>query len=143
MEVPLTLRRWFVAHFVVDLVFGLPLLFAPALLLRTLGWTTIDGASARLVGAALLAIGGQSYLGRNAGIETYTAMLNLKILWSYAAIAALLASIGEGAPPAVWAALSAFLAFAGVWTHYRIRFKQLAATGHMDESQPQDEPDPE
>jgi hypothetical protein len=139
MEVPVTLRRWFVAHFIVDMALGLPLLLAPALLLRPLGWTTIDGPAVRLVGAALLGIGGQSFLGRNAGLETYTAMLNLKIIWSFAAIAGLLVSIGEGAPPAVWAFLSMFLCFAGVWTHHRIRFKQLASAGALDDSPVEDE----
>jgi hypothetical protein len=142
MEVPVTLRRWFVAHFVVDVAFGLPLLLAPALLLRPLGWTSIDGASTRLVGAALLAIGAQSFLGRNDGIEGIKAMLNLKIIWSFAAILGLVLSIGEGAPQAAWAFLSAFLAFAGVWTHYRIRFKQLASAAQMDESHPEDDEPP-
>jgi hypothetical protein len=139
MEVPITLRRWFVAHFVVDFLFGLPLLLAPALLLRPLGWTTVDGASSRLVGAALLAIGSQSYFCRNAGVEVFEAMLGLKLVWSFAAVVGLLISIGEGAPPAVWVFLSLFIAFAGVWTHYRIRFKQLAAVSHMDETHPDDD----
>jgi hypothetical protein len=141
MEVPLTLRRWFVVHFIVDLALGLPLLFAPALLLRALGWTAIDPPAARLVGAALLGIGGQSFLGRNAGVETYIVMLNLKLIWSFAAITGLLISIGEGAPSAVWAVLSLFLVFAGVWTHHRIRFKQLASAAALDESQPSDDGD--
>src|SRR5437868_2167901 len=123
MEVPVTLRRWFVAHFVIDLLCGPPLLLAPALLLRPLGWATIDGASARLVGATLLAIGSQSYFRRDAGIAVMKAMLDLKLVWSFSAIVALLISIGEGAPAAVWAFLSLFIAFSGVWTHYRIRFK--------------------
>jgi hypothetical protein len=139
MEVPVTLRRWFVAHFVVDLLVGLPLLLAPALLLRPLGWTTVDGSSARLVGAALVAIGGQSFLSRNGDVAIYTAMLNLKLLWSFAAIAGLLLSIGEGAPPAAFGLLSAFLVFAGVWTHHRIRFKQLASADQLDDSSPEDE----
>ena len=50
----------------------------------------------------------------------------------------LLISVGEGAPPPVWAFLSLFIAFFGVWTHYRIRFKQLAAAGAMDETLPAD-----
>jgi hypothetical protein len=139
MEVPITLRRWFVAHFVVDFLIGLPLLLAPALLLRPLGWTTVDGATSRLVGAALLAIGAQSYFHRDAGLEVFKAMLDLKLVWSFAAIVGLLISIGQGAPPAVWAFLSLFIAFFGVWTHYRIRFKQLAAAAHLDETQPEDE----
>lgn len=136
MDVPITLRRWFLAHAVVDLAIGIPLLVAPALLLGPLGWTTVDAASARLVGAALIAIGGQSYLGRNDGAEAYKAMLNLKLLWSYSAIAALLVSLGHGAPPAILIFLSAFVVFAGVWTHHRIRFKQMAAAAALDDSDP-------
>ena len=139
MEVPITLRRWFVAHFVVDFFFGLPLLIAPAHFLRPLGWTAVDGASARLVGAALLAIGASSWFCRNAGIEVMKALLDLKMVWSFAAIIGLLLSIGEGAPAPVWAFLSLFIAFFGVWTHYRIRFKQLAAAETMDDRLPSDD----
>ncbi len=126
MDVPPTLRTWFVAHFVVDVVFAVPLLVAPALLLGRLGWTCVDPTSARLVGAALLGIGTQSFLGRNDGLEAYKAMLNLKIIWSLSASVGLLVSIAQGAPQAAWAFMSAFIAFAGVWIHYRIRMKQLA-----------------
>lgn len=139
MEVPITLRRWFVAHFVVDFLFGLPLLLAPELLLRPLGWTTVDPAASRLVGAALLGIGSQSYFCRDAGVEVFKTMLDLKLVWSFSAILGLLISIGQGAPPAVWAFLSLFIAFAGIWTHYRIRFKQLAAAHQLDESSPDEE----
>jgi hypothetical protein len=139
MEVPVTLRRWFVAHSVVDVFFGLPLLIAPGLFLGHLGWTVVDGATSRLVGAALLAIGTSSYFCRNAGAEVMKAMLNLKLVWSFSAIVGLLISVGLGAPPPVWAFLSLFIAFFGVWTHYRIRFKQLAAAEGMDESHPDDE----
>ncbi len=127
MDVPLSLRRWFMAHFVVDIVFAVPLLLAPGLLLSPLGWSCVDPTSARLVGAALLGIGTQSLIGRNDGQAVYTAMLNLKILWSLAAIFGLVASIAGGAPPAAWAFLCAFIAFSGVWIHYRIRFKQMEA----------------
>jgi hypothetical protein len=136
MEVPITLRRWFVAHFVVDLLAGLPLLIAPAHFLRPLGWTVVDGASTRLVGAALIGIGTSSYFVRHAGVEVMKAMLELKLVWSFAAILGLLIAVGEGAPPAVWAFLSLFIAFFGVWTHYRIRFKQLAAADSLDETLP-------
>lgn len=141
MEVPITLRRWFVAHAVVDLLVGLPLWLMPGPLLRALGWTTVDGAAARLVGAALLAMGLRSYFTRNAGIEVVTATLNLKLLWSFAAIVGLLLAIAEGAPPAVWALLSALIALAGVFSHYRIRFKQLAAADALDDSDPEADPD--
>jgi hypothetical protein len=142
MDVPASLRRWFVAHAVVDLVIGLPLLLAPGLLLPAVGWSTVDPASARLVGAALLAIGAQSYLRRAAGLEVYTLLLDLKIVWALSAIFGLVLSIGEGAPPAAWAALSLFIAFCGVWIHYRVRFKQLAAANDLDPA-PDSDPDAE
>src|SRR4051812_39745296 len=136
MDVPLSLRRWFLVHFVVDVVVGVPLFVAPGRILPLFGWTAFDAASARLVAAALLAIGTQSFFARNAGLETFKTLLNLKLLWSYAAIVGLVLSIGEGAPPAVWGPLSAFIAFSGVWTHYRIRIKQLesAPADQIDDS---------
>lgn len=127
MEVPRSLRLWFVVHFAVDLLLAVPLLVAPGWLLGVLGFAQADPASPRVVGAALFGIGVQSLIGRNDGPEVFRAMLNLKILWSAAAIVGLLAAVGQGAPPATWAFLATFTAFFGVWVHYRIRFKQLAA----------------
>ena len=139
MEIPLTLRRWFVVHFLVDVALALPLLVAPAAFLRALGWTAIDPVTARLVGAALLAIGVQSWVGRNQGAEVFRVMLNLNLVWSASAIVGLVVSVGEGAPPFAWGLLSGFIAFLGVWFHYRVRMKQLA--GARDEELPA-EPEP-
>jgi hypothetical protein len=127
MDVPGSLRRWFVAHFAVDLLFGVPLLLFPGTLLGWLAFGCVDPASPRLVGAALLAIGGRSLLGKAAGVEAFRVMLDLKIVWSLAAIVGLVVAVGQGAPPATWAFLAIFIVFAGVWIHYRVRFKQLAA----------------
>jgi hypothetical protein len=127
MEIPASLRKWFVAHFIVDLLVAVPLLVAPEHTLRLLGWTVVDPLATRLVAAALVAIGGQSYLGRNDELPAYRAMLNLKLLWSGTAIAALLVAAGSGAPQAIWALLSIFVAFFGVWVHYRIRMKQWSS----------------
>jgi hypothetical protein len=127
MEVPRTLRTWFLVHAAVDVVLAAPLLFAPELTLARLGWTAVDPIATRLVGAALLAIGAQSYFGRDAGSDVYRAMLRLKVIWSFAAAAGLFVGIGSGAPPAAWAFLSLFILFAGVWLHHLIRFRQLDA----------------
>ena len=131
LEIPTSLRRWFAVHALVDLLVGLPLLIAPESLLHSLGWVTVDPPSARLVGAALLAIGGQSWFGRRDGVQAYRAMLNLKLLWSAGAILGLGASLGAAHTPGpVWIALAVFLGFFGVWFYYRIRMKQL---GRMQE----------
>jgi hypothetical protein len=128
IEIPDSLRRWFVVHAAIGLCAGLPLLVAPESFLRSLGWLTVDPPSARLVGAALLAIGGQSWFGRNDGVEAYRAMLNLKLLWSGAAILGLGAGLGaDHTPGPVWIFLAMFIALFGVWFYYRVRIKQLSA----------------
>jgi hypothetical protein len=136
MEVPRTLRAWFVVHAAVDVLAAAPLLAAPELVLRRLGWACVDPVAARLVGAALLAIGAQSYLGRDAGVPVYRAMLRLKVIWSLAAAVSLFAAVGNGAPPAAWAFLSIFIGFAGVWVHHAIRFRQLDRAGELTEQLP-------
>ena len=141
MDIPQSLRRAFVLHAAVDLAIGVPLLLAPGTVLGALGWTAVDPASARLVAAALVAIGTKSYTSRNAGLETFRTMLDLKLLWSAGAILGLVLSIGDGAPAACWAFLAIFVAFFGVWTHYRIRMKQMARAGALDDSDPEDDPE--
>jgi hypothetical protein len=137
MQVPQSLRTWFVVHAAIDLVAAVPLLFAPEAALHRLGWTCVDPVAARLVGAALLGIGGQSFLMRNAGVEAYRAMLGLKVIWSLAACFALFAAIGSGAPPAAWVFLSIFIVFAGVWLHHAIRIRQHdRAPADADQEEP-------
>lgn len=126
MEIPSSLRLWFVADFVVSLAAALPLLLIPELALPRLGWTVVDPVSARLVGAALAAIGIQSWRGRRDGVAAYRAMLGLKVVWSALAIVGLTIAIARGAPPLTFLFLSAFLGFCGVWTHYAVRFRQQA-----------------
>jgi hypothetical protein len=121
--IPNGLRTWFVIHFVADMLFGIPLLFFPNLLLPLLGWTTYDPLTSRLVGAALMGIGLESLLGRNASAETFRAMLNLKIIWASSAIFAILAALFEGSPPVSWAFLGIFIVFWYVWVYYRMKLK--------------------
>ena len=124
--IPVSLRTWFVIHFVADMLFGIPLLFFPHLLLPLLGWTTYDPLTSRLVGAALMGIGIESLLGRDASTETFRAMLNLKIIWASSAIFAILAALSEGSPPVSWAFLGIFIVFWSVWVYYRVKLNPRA-----------------
>lgn len=126
IEVPATLRLWFAVHAVVDVAFALPLLFATEELLPRLGWTAVDPVSPRLVAAALLGIGVQSWRTRNADVAVFREMLALKLVWSASAILGLALAITRGAPSAAFVFLSIFLVFCGVWSHHAIRFRQLA-----------------
>ena len=127
MTVPPSLRRWFVVHFVADMLFAVPLLLAPSAVLGLLGWSCVDPVATRLVGAALVAIGGQSVIGRDDDVTAFRAMLNLKILWSLSAIGALAVALIGGAPPVAWGLLAIFVAFSSVWITYRIRLGHAVA----------------
>ena len=121
VEAPSALRTWFVAHFAVDWAVGIPLLVAPESLLRFFGWHEIDPIATRLFAAALLAIGGQSLLGRNGSVNEFRAMLNLKLIWAAAAVIALGIGALSGGPALTWLGLAVFVGFFRVWLYWRIR----------------------
>ena len=121
---PKGLRTWFIIHFYADLLFGVALLFFPESILPLLGWTTIDPIATRIVGAALMGIGIESWLGRNAGIEVYRAMLNLKVIWSGSAVFGIALGLWNGGAQAGWLFLGIFLVFFMVWVHYRRRINE-------------------
>lgn len=117
-KVPNNLRTWFVIHFAVDMLTGIPLLFFPEVVMPLLGWTTIDPIASRVVGAALMGIGIESYLGRNANVEVFRAMLNLKVIWSSSAILGIGLGIWQGGSKAGWLFLGIFVIFWFVWVYY-------------------------
>ena len=127
MPVPRALRRWFVVHFVVDILFAAPLLVAPVTRLHALGWVSVDPISARMVGAALAGIGIESLLCRNDSIEAFRSMLRLKSVWSGAAVVGLSLSIAQGAPSIAWAILLIFVGFAVLWNYYRLKLRPARA----------------
>ena len=121
--VPNGLRSWFVIHFVADILFAIPLLLFPQALLNLLSWQTYDPIMTRLVGAALMGIGVESLLGRNANADTFRAMLNLKVIWASSALIAIGIGIAEGAASTAWLFLAIFFVFWCVWVYYRITLR--------------------
>lgn len=118
-NVPRSLRVWFVIHFALDITLAIPLLLVPELFLPLLGWLVVDPIMSRLVGAALLGIGVESLLGRNANRDVYKAMLNLKILWAAGAVFGIALGMAVGGPPIGWLLFAIFAAFLGLWSYYR------------------------
>lgn len=122
---PKGLRFWFVVHFIADIIFAIPLLLFPVETLQFFGWTQIDPLATRLVGAALMGIGTESLLGRNASLEVFRAMLNLKIIWSLSAVFGIALSMIQGGPPLFgWIVLAIFGSFSLLWICYRFRLSQ-------------------
>ncbi len=129
--VPKALRTWFVIHFAADILFALPLLLFPSTFLALFGWTTVDPITARLVGAALIGIGGESLLGRNADLESFRTMLRLKILWSQSAVLGFIISLAQGgAPWGTWLFLAIFVVFSGLWIYYARTLGRIAAAAN-------------
>jgi hypothetical protein len=119
-DFPRGLKGWFITHFIVDLLFAVPLFIAPVFTLELFGWTIVDPFTTRLVAAALFGIGIESFIGRNAGTEGYRGMLNLKIIWSSMAIIGMVWSLLEGISPVAWLIVGIFVLFSAVWWYYRI-----------------------
>lgn len=118
-SVPAGLRRWFVIHFLADVLTAIPLFVAPHAVLEALGWGAVDPMATRLVAAALFGIGIQSLLGVRESRETFRAMLTLKVIWSaFATVGALWTQLDGGAPIG-WAVVAIFGGFNVVWSCYR------------------------
>lgn len=124
-NVSTALRTWFIIHFIVDILFGIPLLFAPEWLLGLLGISIISTLTARLVGAALIAIGGISFAARDESEDVYRTLLNFKVFWSVGAMVAILLYVLEGGNPSAWVIFAIFLIFNIVWTCHRIKLNQM------------------
>lgn len=120
-KVPKSLQIWFLIHFAIDIIFAIPLLFFPAIILDLVGISITESITPRLVGAALMGIGGASFFSRNNKLESYKALLTLKIIWSISAIIGLTLSIFFGAPKITYAIILVFAIFALVWIYYKIK----------------------
>ncbi|PIN75093.1 hypothetical protein COV18_05045 [Candidatus Woesearchaeota archaeon CG10_big_fil_rev_8_21_14_0_10_37_12] len=118
-QVPGSLRNWFTIHFIADIIFAVSLLFFPEYFLSFFGFNTAEPLLARLVGAALIGIGGTSLLMRTKSVESFQTMLTLKILWSYTAIICFVVALFQGSPAITWLFLAIFVLFAIVWTYYK------------------------
>ena len=123
-DVPASLRVFFIIHFALDVMFAIPLFFFPVRFLTFAGWTTVDPVTTRLVAAALFGIGIESLVGSRASTESFLSLLNLKIVWSVAAVCGILVSIAEmgwQVPVFLWIILGVFVAFNGLWMFWRIK----------------------
>jgi hypothetical protein len=124
--IPDGLKTWFVIHFTVDLVFAIPLLLGPEVIMPWFGWQTVDPLTSRLVGAALLGIGVESLFSRNASPETFLSLLRLKIIWASGAIFGMGLALIYGAPSAAWGFIAVFLVFLIAWIYFFTRIKKKA-----------------
>lgn len=126
-KIPQSLKNWFIVHFIADSLFAVPLFLAPVFLLNQLGWKTIDPLMARMVAAALFGIGIESLLCIKLKKDAFIAMLNLKIIWSFAAMAGFIIGLIKGSfgvPLVGITLLVIFGLFNFLWIYWRLFFKK-------------------
>ena len=107
-----------------DVVFAVPIFFAPREVLGFFGWVAVDPLAARLAAAALFGIGLESFMGRNSTVEAFKGMLQLKIVWSGFATLGLAWSVAEDGlryPWIGWVLVGVFAAFHVLWWYWRLR----------------------
>lgn len=123
---PLQVRNWFKLHFVIDMFFALPLFFAPVSFLAFFGFEVIGSSVslARLVAAALVAIGGMSLWMNKETYQSFMVMLRLKLLWSAAATLALVWGALEGGPKSLWFFAAIFAGFFCIWQWWYVRMQK-------------------
>ena len=123
ITIPKSLQIWFIIHFIVDVIFAIPLIFFPIWILDLFGLPASESVMARLVGAALIGIGGASLFSYKKTKESYDILLTLKLLWSSAAVIGLLLAVYSGAPNTIWLIIAIFLIFFFIWLYYKNRIK--------------------
>ena len=98
------LRTLFLVHFIVGLVFGLPLLFIPGIFMGLLGISVPDVEPYRMVGAAILAFTASSwYCYQAAEWDRVKIVVQAEIVWTVlAALALLYGLLFAGLPAAEW-----------------------------------------
>jgi hypothetical protein len=90
------LKTAFTIHFILDILFAVPLMIIPTAFLGFLGWQAVDPIAARIASAALFGIGIESLLAANARLSSFLHLLRLKIIWSAAALTGLVISAVQG-----------------------------------------------
>jgi len=118
--VPPSLRYWFLIHGVVDYALAIPLFIFPTATLALFDLSA-PPVLARIVAAALFAIGGISFIARDCNKETYKILLTLKLIWSALSIIAILLALLQQFMWSWWFFLGLFCIFFGVWLYYRIK----------------------
>lgn len=123
-KVSKNLKAWFLVHFGVDMLIGIPLLMAPVELVNAFGLQMTDTYMARIVGAALIAIGMTSAIVQDEGEEVFMVMLKLKMLWSGFAIVGMLFALAAGESQVLWIFIGIFAFFFHLWYEFHNTYAQ-------------------
>jgi hypothetical protein len=127
------LRYTFVAHAVVCVVFGLCFLLLPATVAGMYGMKGFDPFTARVLGAALLALALSSWLSyRAAGWGEVRIVVQMEILFTVVgAVATLYSLLFDAAPALAWGNFLIFVVFGALWIYFYTRAPARAAAPRL------------
>lgn len=125
MKILQALRIWIILSFIVDMLFGVPLLLVPHDLAAVFGFEDQGVFVLRLLGAALIGVGTGSVLTCHEHGCGFHAIVNLKLVWTILSALAILWSIFDGAPQAAWLFFGIFFVFAIGWIYLRLKLGKL------------------
>jgi hypothetical protein len=120
------LRIWLILSFIVDMIFGIPLLLVPHDIAAVFQFEDQGLFVLRLIGAALIGIGMGSVLvvgerGQRGGFE---AIVNLKLVWTIFSVIGIGLSISDGAPKSAWLFFAIFCVFAIGWIYHAVQLRK-------------------
>ena len=119
MKITKGLKNWFFAHFVIDMLFAVALIFFPGLIVGLFGFPVENLVFVRLVGAALIGIGMAPLFTKKK--EAFEIMLTLKIFWSVSAIIVLIWGLVVSGNNWLWLFICVFVVFSFTWFYYKFK----------------------
>ncbi len=123
------LRYTFLAHAVVCLVFGIAFVLVPATVASMYGMKEYDPFTARVLGAALLALALSSWASFRAALwGEVRIVVQMEIAFTViGTLATLYALLVDAAPALAWGNLVIFVVFGALWIYFYTRAPATAA----------------
>lgn len=117
------LKTTFLIHVFVALAFGIVMYLLPATWAELVNWTPLDENMTRLFGAALIAIGGSSWLAyRATKWDEVRIILVLEIVFTVlGALGSLYGALALSAPAFIWVAFAVFAVFGFLFSYFYAR----------------------
>ena len=121
--IPRSLKIWLFADFVINFIFAAPSFIAPKQFAGILNLPLLDPLGARMIAAAIIAISGISLIYLNGDPLSLKTIIDIKIIWSFAAMMAVAVSLTENLSMTGWIMLLVFFISFGIWIYYKVNLQ--------------------
>ena len=108
MQIPQKLRSAVLFNVANDLILSISIFFFPASFIAFSGWLALDPFALRLIAGGLTAVAIQMFLSRNATIESFKSILNIKVATMGFGLIGVVLTILQNSRPPIFAELILF-----------------------------------